>query len=117
MNSGSSRIVSMTKPIKTMKTSHTLIAATAATFAILATPMLRAEDPKAPAKETKTEVKKDAAKPYPLDTCIVSGEKLGEMGKPVVFVYQGQEIKLCCKSCKPKFDKEPAKYLKKLEGK
>ena len=55
-----------------------------------------------------------AAKPYPLDKCIVSGEALGTMGKPVVFVQDGQEIKLCCKSCKPKFDKEPAKYLKTL---
>jgi YHS domain-containing protein len=54
------------------------------------------------------------AKPYPLTTCIVSGEKLGEMGDPFVFTYEGQEIKLCCKDCKAKFDKEPAKYVKKL---
>jgi YHS domain-containing protein len=54
------------------------------------------------------------AKPYPLDTCIVSGEKLGEMGAPFVFTYEGQEIKLCCKSCKKKFDKSPETYLKKL---
>jgi YHS domain-containing protein len=55
------------------------------------------------------------AKPYPLKTCIVSGEKLdGDMGKPYVFVYEGQEFKLCCKDCKKKFDKEPAKYIKKL---
>lgn len=57
------------------------------------------------------------AKPYPLATCLVSGEKLGEMGDPVVFTHEGQEIKLCCKSCKPKFDKAPATYLKKLETK
>lgn len=55
-----------------------------------------------------------AVKPYPLKTCIVSGEKLGEMGEPVVFVKDGQEIKLCCKNCRPKFDAEPAKYLSKL---
>ncbi len=55
-----------------------------------------------------------AVKPYPLQTCLVSGEKLGEMGEPVVFVKDGQEIKLCCKNCKPKFDAEPAKYLSKL---
>jgi YHS domain-containing protein len=54
------------------------------------------------------------AKAYPLSTCIVSGEKLGEMGEPFVFVHQGQEIKLCCKSCKKKFDKSPETYLKKL---
>jgi hypothetical protein len=54
-------------------------------------------------------------KPYPLTTCIVSGEKLGEMGAPYVFTCQGREIKLCCKDCKKKFDKEPATYLKKLD--
>lgn len=55
------------------------------------------------------------AKPYTLTTCIVSGEKLdGDMGKPYVFAYQGQEFKLCCKSCLKDFNKEPAKYLKKL---
>ncbi len=56
-----------------------------------------------------------AAKPYPLKTCIVSGEKLdGDMGKPYVFVHEGQEIKLCCKGCLKDFNKEPAKYIKKL---
>jgi len=54
------------------------------------------------------------AKAYPLTTCIVTDEKLGEMGDPFVFVHQGQEIKLCCKSCKKKFDKAPETYLKKL---
>jgi len=53
-------------------------------------------------------------KAYPLDTCIVSDEKLGEMGEPFVFSHKGQEIKLCCKSCKKKFDKSPETYLKKL---
>ena len=55
-----------------------------------------------------------AAKNYPLDVCIVGGEKLGSMGKPFVFVHQGQEIKLCCDGCKADFDKEPAKFLAKL---
>jgi len=56
-------------------------------------------------------------KPYPLATCIVTGEKLGEMGAPFVFTHEGQEIKLCCKGCKKGFDKDPAKHLKKLENK
>ena len=54
------------------------------------------------------------AKAYPLDKCIVSDEKLGEMGEPFVFVHEGQEIKLCCKSCQKDFQKDPAKYLSKL---
>ena len=64
----------------------------------------------------RAEDKKDAAKPYPLEKCIVSDEKLGGMGKPYVFTHEGQEIKLCCKSCLKDFKKEPAKYLKTLEG-
>jgi len=56
-----------------------------------------------------------AAKPYPLDKCIVSDEKLGEMGEPFVFVHEGQEIKLCCKPCQKDFNKDPKKYLKKIE--
>ena len=56
------------------------------------------------------------AKPDRLTTCPVSGEKLGgDMGKPYVFVYQGQEVKLCCSGCKKDFDKDPAKYLKKIQ--
>ena len=56
------------------------------------------------------------AKPRPdlLTTCPVSGDKLGEMGSPYVFVYKGQEIKLCCPGCKKDFDKDPAKYVTKI---
>jgi YHS domain-containing protein len=54
-------------------------------------------------------------KPDKLTTCPVSGEKLDSMGKPYVFTYQGQEVKLCCSGCKKDFDKDPAKYLKKIQ--
>jgi hypothetical protein len=68
-------------------------------------------------KEYKPKKEEVKAKPYPLKTCIVSGDKLGEMGKPIVFVYQHREIKLCCKDCRKDFDLDPDKYLKKLESK
>jgi YHS domain-containing protein len=55
-------------------------------------------------------------KPDQLTTCPVSGEKLGEMGKPYVFTYQGQEVKLCCSGCKKDFDKDPAKYMEKIRA-
>jgi hypothetical protein len=55
------------------------------------------------------------AKPYPLKTCVVSGEKLGEMGKPYVFQQDGKEVRLCCKDCLKDFQKDPAKYMKKIE--
>jgi YHS domain-containing protein len=53
-------------------------------------------------------------KPDKLTTCPVSGEKLDGMGKPYVFIYEGQEVKVCCSGCKKDFDKDPAKYLKKI---
>ena len=53
-------------------------------------------------------------KPYPLNTCLVCGMELGSMGKPCVFVFKGQEIKVCDKSEQAVFDKDPEKYLKKL---
>ena len=56
---------------------------------------------------------------YPLKTCIVSGEKLGEMGDPIVFVYTNkdvnQEIKFCCPMCKPKFLANSEKYMKTIK--
>jgi hypothetical protein len=69
----------------------------------------------APLSGLAADKKAEKAKPYPLDKCIVSDEKLGEMGEPFLFVHNGQEIKLCCKSCQKDFKKDPAKYLKKLE--
>jgi YHS domain-containing protein len=56
--------------------------------------------------------------PYPLKTCIVSGEEFGgDMGDPVVIEYQGREIKFCCSSCVKKFNKDPEKYIKSLDEK
>ena len=59
---------------------------------------------------------KAKAKPYPLKTCLVSDEKLGAdpSMKAYVFVEDGQEIQLCCKSCLKDFKKDKAKLMKKL---
>lgn len=56
-----------------------------------------------------------SAKPYPLDTCIVSGNKLGSMGRPVTRVYNGQEVKFCCQPCTEDFAANPEKYMAKLK--
>ena len=53
---------------------------------------------------------------YPVDYCVVSGEKLGEMGEPYVLQHEGREIQLCCKKCAKKFLNDPAKYLSKLDA-
>jgi len=57
------------------------------------------------------------AKPYPLKKCIVSGEEINDKGemKPHAFVVEGQEVKLCCKSCLKDFNKDKAGYLKKID--
>lgn len=61
------------------------------------------------------EKSKDAVKPYPLKLCIVTDNDLGSMGDPRTFVYEGQEIKICCKTCEKRFLRNPAKYLAKLK--
>ena len=57
----------------------------------------------------------DGAKPYPLNKCLVTDEGF-DHGKPYTFVHEGQEIKLCCKDCLADFQKDPAKYLSKLNA-
>lgn len=66
--------------------------------------MASAED-KAPAK----------ADNYPLDTCVVSDEKLGSMGDAVTYEHEGRTVKFCCSHCIGTFKEDPAKYLKKLD--
>ena len=75
--------------------------------------------------ETKAPVAKvsaEAKAAYPLNTCVVSGDKLeeGTMGGPVDYVYKAagkpdRLIRFCCKDCIKDFEKEPAKYLKTLD--
>ncbi len=49
--------------------------------------------------------------PWPLDTCIVTGEMLGGMGDPVVRLHEGREVRFCCAGCVGKFESDPATYL------
>lgn len=55
-------------------------------------------------------------KTYPLKTCAVSGDKLGEHGKSVkVTAPDGTDVYLCCKDCLKDFKKNPAKYSKMVK--
>ena len=85
------------------KTITTTLVATALGF--LATSLVVGADDKKP-------------KPYPLKTCIVADEEINDKGdmKPYVFVEDGREIKLCCKSCLKDFKKDKAKYMAKIEA-
>ncbi|MBI1189736.1 MAG: hypothetical protein GC200_03525 [Tepidisphaera sp.] len=81
----------------------------------------------APAKSEQPARHKDAAPaakqgervgdPYALETCPISGKKLGAMGDPVVKLYDGREVRFCCPGCPPKFEKDLATSLAKLDEK
>ncbi len=96
------------KKLKPLIAGVLLVAYCAAPLAAFAADDPKPADPKPADSKTKL-------KPYPLETCIVSGDKLGEMGKPVVYEYEGREIKFCCKSCIKDFKKEPEKFCKKID--
>jgi YHS domain-containing protein len=107
----SRRIIDAIKnSMKTLKT----LTVTILSLSILAGPVaaLAGDAGDTKAAEQKTNAK---LKPYTLKTCIVSGDKLGEMGEPYVYEYEGREIKFCCKGCVKDFKKAPAKYVKKIK--
>lgn len=57
-----------------------------------------------------------AASPiYPLDTCVISGAKLGSMGEVHEVEVEGRVVKLCCTGCEDQLRAEPAKYLAMLD--
>jgi hypothetical protein len=71
----------------------------------------------APLSGFAAEGKKEKAKPYPLNTCAVTDEKIGTDGMdPYTFTHEGREVKLCCKDCLKEFKKDTAKYIKKIEA-
>jgi YHS domain-containing protein len=92
-----------------MKNSKLILGIILAAAFVVASQIARADDTNAVGSST------NSVKPDLLTTCPVSGEKLGSMGKPYVFVYKGQEVKLCCPDCKADFDKDPQKYMKKIQ--
>jgi hypothetical protein len=70
----------------------------------------------------KAELIEKLKKDYPLQTCVVSGDKLekSEMGDPIDYLYaeQGKAprlVRFCCKGCIKSFKKDPAKYLKMID--
>lgn len=57
-----------------------------------------------------------SANTYPLDYCVVSGQKLGSMGDPVVKTHDGREVRFCCGTCVKEFEQNPEAYLKMLDA-
>ena len=54
------------------------------------------------------------ARAYPLNKCAVTDEALGKT--PYTFVHNCQEVKLCCKDCLADFNKDPEKYMAKIQA-
>ena len=94
------------------KTSTTIVA-----FLLLAT-LATGCGNQTPQPPSETAAPHDHAKhqviPYPLDHCLVSGEKLGSMGDPHVITHQGHEVKFCCKDCVKEFEADTRKFMAKL---
>ena len=73
-------------------------------------------------KSDKPVASAEAKAAYPMATCVVSGDKLepNSMGGPVDYFYKvaGQPdrlIRFCCNDCVKDFEKEPAKFLAKID--
>ncbi len=47
--------------------------------------------------------------------CPVSGDLLGEMGKPYKITVQGRTVFLCCSGCEAQFRRNPEKYFAKMK--
>jgi len=73
-------------------------------------------DPAASIAKIDAAVIKQQSKMYPLDTCPVSGEKLGSMGDPIDIVSGTRLVKVCCKGCIKSVKKDPSASLAKVDA-
>jgi len=55
---------------------------------------------------------------YPVTTCVVSGESLGESGEDTAinYVYRNRLVRFCCSDCVEEFLKDPEPTLAKLDA-
>jgi hypothetical protein len=93
-----------------------LLTALLAILPFWSTPLQAQNQEEAAKKELIEKLKKD----YPLETCVISGDKLGGMEKPVEYLHEESGkptrlVRFCCRGCVKSFKKEPAKYLKILD--
>ena len=51
---------------------------------------------------------------YPLETCLVTKQKLTAMGKPVDLIYKNRLVRFCCSNCVAQFEKDPDEYISHL---
>ena len=67
-------------------------------------------------KESKDMVTEKASDAYPLTVCPISGEPLDMMGDPIIYDYEGREIRFCCAGCVGAFEKDPEAGLAKVDA-
>lgn len=73
------------------------------------------QDPKSYIAKLDEAVGKAQSVEYPLDTCLIGGEKLGSMGDPVEIVIANRLVRFCCSGCIEEFNKNPGLHLAKLD--
>ena len=66
--------------------------------------------------ESVAEATQEEAAAYPIDFCVVSGEKLGSMGDAIEVTVEGRTVMLCCEMCKTDLMNDPSVYLAKLDA-
>ncbi|MBZ0255003.1 hypothetical protein K8I31_03015 [bacterium] len=59
---------------------------------------------------------KDQLPFYPLETCLVTKQKLTAMGKPVDVIYKNRLVRFCCNNCVAQFEKDPDEYIRQLNA-
>ena len=99
---------------RTSKLPSLLLAATLVASAVAFAADARKPSPPVASAEAKAA--------YPMTTCVVSDDNLepNTMGGPVDYFYKvaGQPdrlVRFCCRDCVKDFEKEPAKYLAKID--
>lgn len=74
------------------------------------------KDPSATLEKLDAAVVAQQKENYPLETCPISGQKLGSMGDPVDMVIANRLLRLCCGGCKGKVMANPAKVLGQVDA-
>ncbi len=74
------------------------------------------KDPAASIAKLDEAVGKAQRADYPLDTCLIGGEKLGSMGEPAEIVVANRLVRFCCAGCIDEFMKNPGLHIEKLDA-
>ena len=51
---------------------------------------------------------------YPLNVCVVAGERLGSMGEPYDLVHNNRLVRFCCAGCDEQFYRHPEGHLEAI---